>query len=293
MSDDAQVRKELIADLYSRAAASYGRVGPNLFAPFGRWLVERMNLSPGERVLDVATGRGAVLFEAAEKVGTDGLVVGIDLSEEMVRETEADVQRKGMVNVKVQRMDAEELDFPDASFDAVLCSYALWFFPHIERAVGEFYRVLRPGGKVGICVPSGGDERWVWYPQLVFAYHAKYHFLAAPEWGGSLFPYAILEPSEVDRLLSEVGFGERSSAFRDYEFVYATEQEWWDAQWTEAARLPLERMEPGALETFKAEAFQHMASLKEADVWHYRRKACCVVGRKPGAERSLSEDDGK
>ena len=64
MTDDAQARKEQVAGLYSRTAATYGRIGPDVFAPFGRWLVARTNLSPGERVLDVATGRGAVLIAA-------------------------------------------------------------------------------------------------------------------------------------------------------------------------------------------------------------------------------------
>jgi hypothetical protein len=68
--------------------------------------------------------------------------------------------------------------------------------------------------------------------------------------------------------------------------VFADEQEWWDAQWTEAARFPLERMEPAVLGEFKAEAFQHMASLKQSDGLHYPRKACCVVGRKPAIDEN-------
>lgn len=74
MTDDAHVHKEHIAGLYGRVAATYGRIGPDLFAPFGRFLVTHMQLSPGEWVLDVAKSRGAVLFAAAEQVGTTGFV---------------------------------------------------------------------------------------------------------------------------------------------------------------------------------------------------------------------------
>ncbi len=92
MTDNAQIRKEQVAGLYSRVATTYGRIGPDVFAPFGRWLVAHTNLSPGERVLDVATGRGAALFAAAEKVGSAGFVVGIDLAEQMVQAIAADLR---------------------------------------------------------------------------------------------------------------------------------------------------------------------------------------------------------
>lgn len=274
MTDDAQRRKEQVAELYSRVATTYGRIGPDLFAPFGNWLVAHMNLSPGERVLDVATGRGAVLFAAVERVGPAGFVVGIDVAEQMVQETAVELREMRVTNATVQQMDAEQLAFPSASFDAVLCSYALWFFPQVERAVAEFHRVLRPGGKIGICVPIGGDERWLWYTQLVFAYHQMYHL--STEWVPR-----ILTPSDVTRLLLEAGFVALSTATQDYEFVYASEQEWWEAQWTDAARFPLERMPPAILEQFKTEVFQRMASFKQSDGLHYLRRASSVVGTKP------------
>ena len=142
MSSDIQRQKAEIAGLYSRVASSYGRVGPDVFSPIGSWLVELTNLSSGAQVLDVATGRGAVLFHAAEQVGPGGQVIGIDLSEHMVLETARDIELRGVKNAGVQLMDAEQLTFPDASFDVVFCAYALFFFPHIEQALSEFYRVL-------------------------------------------------------------------------------------------------------------------------------------------------------
>jgi O-methyltransferase / aklanonic acid methyltransferase len=68
MSDEKQ--KEQIADLYHRVAPDYGQVGPNFFAHAGRNMVEHIGMGEGARVLDVAAGRGANLFPAAENVGT-------------------------------------------------------------------------------------------------------------------------------------------------------------------------------------------------------------------------------
>jgi len=139
-----------IVGVFSRAADAYDRIGPPVFAHFGRWLVERTSPAAGASVLDVATGRGAVLFPAARKVGPTGRAVGLDLSAAMVQETAADIGHSGWRHIEVKRGDAEHLDFPDASFDQVLCGFALWFFPHPEHALREFFRVLKPGGVIGV-----------------------------------------------------------------------------------------------------------------------------------------------
>ena len=71
MADAAQTRQEGIVGVFSRAANTYDRIGPRFFAHFGKWLVERAHLTPGADVLDVAAGRGAVLFAAAQQVGAE------------------------------------------------------------------------------------------------------------------------------------------------------------------------------------------------------------------------------
>ena len=280
-SNAAKAQKEQVADLYNRVAPNYGRVGPDLFAPFGRWLVNCIDPSRGAQVLDVATGRGAVLFAAAEKVGSDGKVVGIDLAEYMVRLTATDIVRQQVKNATILQMDAEHLGFPDGSFDAVLCAYALFFFPHIEQALAEFSRVLRPGGKLGVSVPDAGDERWQWYWELLVAYHEQYHF--SLDQGGP-----FLDLPTVMALFSRAGFVEIETHTQACEFLYANEQDWWASKWAEAARFPFERIPPDALEHFKADVFKQMATLKQSDGFHYRRNARCFLGIKPADERLLS-----
>jgi hypothetical protein len=72
--------QQTVAAIFDRAAATYDLVGPPFFAHFGRRLVELARLAPGERVLDIATGRGAVLFPASEAVGPSGRVTGTEPS---------------------------------------------------------------------------------------------------------------------------------------------------------------------------------------------------------------------
>jgi ubiquinone/menaquinone biosynthesis C-methylase UbiE len=132
MSDRERRRKEGLARLFDQVASTYDHVGPRFFSHFGRRLVEVTQIPTGAVVLDVATGRGAILFPAAEQVGPQGHAVGIDLSARMVRETVAEIKSCGLKNIEVFQMDAEYLTFPGASFDVVLCGLSLFFFPLSE-----------------------------------------------------------------------------------------------------------------------------------------------------------------
>ena len=123
MSDLGDVRKAQVRTIFDRLAPQYDAVGPACFAYFGRRLVDEVGIESGQRVLDVACGRGAVLFPVAERV-KPGDVVAIDLAEEMVRATNAEAQRRGL-GAPARVMDAERLEFPDATFSRVLCGFGL------------------------------------------------------------------------------------------------------------------------------------------------------------------------
>src|SRR6516165_10444221 len=122
MNDTAENKKQVIAGTFSRAATGYQRI--THFPPLGRRLVDLAQIPRGVTALDVATGRGAILFPLAEAIGAQGKVIGVDISPGMVEETAAEVVRRGLANAKVQCMDAEGLAFPDATFDHVLCGFA-------------------------------------------------------------------------------------------------------------------------------------------------------------------------
>ena len=109
-----------------------------------------LGLVPGDGVLDVACGPGNFTRDFAASVGEDGLAVGIDASETMLRRAVADTARAGAANVAYVRGDAVELPFRDASFDAVCCFAALHLFAEPFLALDHMARVLTPGGRVAI-----------------------------------------------------------------------------------------------------------------------------------------------
>ena len=82
-----------------------------MFSYFGRRLVEFVGVTPGIKVLDVTSGRGATLFPVVEKVGHSGRVIGIDLSVGMIQETRIEIRHAGIRNVELHQMDVAESYF--------------------------------------------------------------------------------------------------------------------------------------------------------------------------------------
>jgi SAM-dependent methyltransferase len=123
------------------------------FHPGGTKLTGRLGellaLSPESHVLDVASGRGTSAIHIAETFGCR--VTGIDLSDENVHLATADTSQREMIGkVTFQLGDAERLPFENDSFDAILCECAFCTFPRKPVAAREFYRVLKPGGQLGL-----------------------------------------------------------------------------------------------------------------------------------------------
>jgi arsenite methyltransferase len=108
-------------------------------------------LAPGERVLDVGSGAGTDSLVAAQMVGPEGHVTGIDMTPEMVAKARASAADMGAANVEFLESEAEALPFPDASFDVVISNGVIDLIPDKDAVFAELFRVLRPGGRVQIA----------------------------------------------------------------------------------------------------------------------------------------------
>ena len=112
-------------------------------------LVQTMDLKKGYKVLDVACGTGVVTKKIRAKVGTRGIVVGVDSSITAIKL--AKMWNKHSTNLDFINIDAEKFSFT-TKFDAVTCQYALFFFPDAQKALKNMKKCLRKGGKIGISV---------------------------------------------------------------------------------------------------------------------------------------------
>ena len=147
----AAALKSCCANLYENEWARLLLV--DSFHPGGLALTERLgtllNLQPGCRVLDVASGKGASANHIAQRFGCE--VTGVDYSARSVEDAIVASVYAGVSNrVRFKRGDAESLPFGDAEFDAVICECAFCTFPDKNAAAAEFARVLKPGGRVGL-----------------------------------------------------------------------------------------------------------------------------------------------
>jgi rhodanese-related sulfurtransferase len=121
-------------------------------------LVELGKLKPGQTVLDLACGEGPVAWLAASRVRPGGRVVGVDQSEEPLQVARHLVASAGVREIELQVGRAEALEFPDATFDAVLCQFGLELCESPAVVLEEIARVLKPGGRVAVMT-LGAKER--------------------------------------------------------------------------------------------------------------------------------------
>jgi arsenite methyltransferase len=108
-------------------------------------------LAPGERVLDLGSGAGTDSLIAAQMVGEQGHVTGIDMTPEMLVKARAAAAEMGAGNVEFVESEAERLPFPDQSFDVVISNGVIDLIPDKDAVFAELYRVLAPGGRLQIA----------------------------------------------------------------------------------------------------------------------------------------------
>ncbi|TAK08725.1 MAG: methyltransferase domain-containing protein [Candidatus Manganitrophaceae bacterium] len=121
-------------------------------------LVGDARIRPGQRVLDLGSGTGYPAIVAADAVGNQGEVLGLDLSEEMLDRAKRKAYGLGLFNLDFRVADATHLSEGDGSFDAVISRFCLMFLPDVPKAVAEIARVLKPGGYLAAAVWSVPDQ---------------------------------------------------------------------------------------------------------------------------------------
>jgi SAM-dependent methyltransferase len=142
---------DYIAELYTRELEP--RVNPVLQAT-----LKRARLGPGERVLEIGCGAGAMAIQAAEAVAPPGLVLAVDISDEMLRVARQRALKEGVQNLRFENASAESLPARDCSVDVVLASLSLMFVQDRALAAREIARVLVPDGRLIAAVPAGPEE---------------------------------------------------------------------------------------------------------------------------------------
>ena len=207
------VKREFLREIFDSTAAHYDQIERLLSLGSGRWYrgqaLRRAGLGHGMRVLDVAVGTGLVAREEIAITGEARLVIGLDPSREMLRQAVRQLGIRAALGV------AEQVPLESGEFEFVSMGYALRHLGDVRRAFAEFFRVLRPGGRVcvlEITTPRGWLSRRVLRSYMSWIVPALTRITTGSAASQRLWKYywetidACMPPERVIEALEEAGF---------------------------------------------------------------------------------------
>jgi len=189
------MERDQVAEAYGRWAPIYDLVFGPVFSRGRRVAVEAAERIGG-RVIEVGVGTGLGL----EHYNKRNRIVGVDISAPMLEKARERVKRLGLNNVEsIAVGDAEQLAYPDASFDVVVAQYVVTSVPHPERALDEFVRVVRPGGEIILTTRIGAEtglrgtiEKWLMPVTSRLGWRTEFPWARYEQWAKGA-PVRLLE----------------------------------------------------------------------------------------------------
>lgn len=254
-ADLNEYKQQLIADFNART--NYDN---DFRYRFADPLVKLAQLQKGQHVLDIATGTGIVAIASAQIVGSEGKVIGLDISSGMLAQAQRKIEAANLQNIELIEADADYLNFPDGSFDAILCSSAIVYLTNIPASLRQWYRFLKPGGIVAFsCNAETALTASILFRQKV------------QEYGITIAnPNEILgTPERCQNLLQEAGFKDIKIVTEQFGFYLNNAQEAWQPNANSACGFPVFQLAPDKLEQLKAEYITEFEALAtEQGFWN-------------------------
>ena len=197
-----RVRKDWDNAQTIAAWRKWSRTRTETFAGITRALVEAATASPGQAILDIASGAGQPALSLAAAVGPKGTVTATDQSAGMLEVAQENAQLAGLANLRFRRADAESLPFPDRTFDRVTCRLGAMFFSDPVGAMKECLRVLLPRGRAAFVVWGGPQQPFF---AMTAGVLRRFVPFPEPEQGAPhVFRYAA--PGTLSDVLRDAGF---------------------------------------------------------------------------------------
>lgn len=249
---------------WRKAAATYNFASDHYDAtPLAFWelhgqkTVDLMALTPGECVLDVGCGTGASALPAAEAVGRAGQVIGIDVAENMLTRARAKARDRGLGNITFDLADMTDCGRAGSTFDAVISVFSIFFVPDLETQVAELWRLVRPGGRLGITVwgPDAFEPGATIFSQEVRRIRPDMPALKRP-WE------RLTEPEALRALMRDSGTADPVLTTTEHRPALRQSEDWWTIAMGSGFRAEIEQLHPRERKIAKQRVLERLTDLK-------------------------------
>jgi ubiquinone/menaquinone biosynthesis C-methylase UbiE len=244
------------------------------------WLCREAHIAPGMRVLDLASGSGHPALDEARLVQPGGTVVATDLVAEMVEAIVRRAREASLDNLDARVMDAEAIEFPDESFDAVTCRFGIMFCPEPQMALSEVRRVLKPDAWFAFSVwdePAKSPAQTVMGEAL-----GRLGRQQSPVDYDAPGIYQLAPAGKLEALLREAGFSEIHVESLALDFEYESFEALWERTMLRPGqtRAQVEALSEEDLRRLKDELAAIVGPFTKRGVIHLPVTPLCAAARK-------------
>jgi ubiquinone/menaquinone biosynthesis C-methylase UbiE/mannose-6-phosphate isomerase-like protein (cupin superfamily) len=273
MTTDLDAARRRAATTYNAAADRYDDPANTFWSRFGRATVDRLNLRPGDQVLDACCGTGASAIPAAEAVGPTGRVLAIDLAGQLLERGRARAAALGLDNVEFREGDFLDPALPEWGFDVVVCVFGIFFVPEMEKGVAALWRLVKPGGRLAITT---------WGPRLFEpANTAFWNSIkdVRPELHKGFNPWdRITTPASLVALLREGGVPDADAEAQFATHPIGGPDAWWALVMGSGYRGTVEQLTPEEGDTVRA---ANDDAIRRTNVESVEANVVYAVARRP------------
>jgi ubiquinone/menaquinone biosynthesis C-methylase UbiE len=255
MTDDAaQQHKQRVTGVFDAIAAGYDHAALRFFVFAADRVVKILQPRPGQKILDIATGTGAVAIACAQAVSPGGRVMAIDLSQAMLDKALENARRIGLNNIDQFHMDADALEFRRQYFDHSVCSFGLFFLPDMSKALSEWVRVTRPGGKVLFTSFSNAA-----FEPMVNQFADQLAARGVEMENPPMASRRLSDPDVCLELMQNAGLESARVEAAQVGYHLQNIEDWWAVIWNSGMRGLVQRLDEKVQMEFKS---QHLASIQ-------------------------------